>query len=155
MGKSEACKSSWSLQLRIVGLNRVPEILFTDKLAWFKQNERPETVLLIADSPDLIKVVLAWTSLNITHSQKTTEPNGNSENEVWEWLWKNTDYSPAELLEKLGPTFSRLGLERKMKLLIGNRIIYPDGTVNSFVQKYLREQVVKLFEAKTKRSPKR
>jgi len=30
------------------------------------------------------------------------------------------------------------------------RIIYRDGTVNSFVQRYLREKVLKLFAAKPK-----
>jgi len=42
-----------------------------------------------------------------------------------------------------------------MKPLIGNRIIYPDGTINSYVQRYLREQVVKLFEAKSKKPSRR
>jgi len=48
-----------------------------------------------------------------------------------------------------------MALENKMKPLIGNRIIYPDGTVNSFVERYLREQVVKLFETKPKRLGKK
>jgi hypothetical protein len=42
-----------------------------------------------------------------------------------------------------------------MKPLIGNHIIYPDGTVNSFVERYLREQVIKLFEAKSKKLGKK
>ncbi len=70
---------------------------------------------------------------------------------VWDWLWENARYSKKELLEKSGVPLSELGLENKMKPLIGNRILYPDGTVNSFVQRYLREQVVKLFEVKSKR----
>ena len=37
-----------------------------------------------------------------------------------------------------------------MKPLIGNRVLYPDGTVNSFVQRYLRDRVLKLFEPKVK-----
>jgi hypothetical protein len=36
----------------------------------------------------------------------------------------------------------------KLRSLIGNRILYPDGTVNSFAQRYLRERVLKLFQAK-------
>ena len=42
--------------------------------------------------------------------------------------------------------------DEKVETLIGNRIIYPDGTVNSFVQRYLREKVPGLFNAKPKRS---
>ena len=131
------------------------ENLYAEKLAWFKQNEKPEVVLLVADNPERIKIVLAWTNLNVKHPDKLTELRGETENEVWQWLWENVEYSKRELLEKIGISFSELGLESKMKPLIGNRIIYPDGTVNSFVQRYLREQVVKLFEAKPKKSARK
>ncbi|MEE9201764.1 MAG: hypothetical protein V3U31_01035 [Dehalococcoidia bacterium] len=125
------------------------------KLTWFKQNERPEAVLLVADDPERIKLVVAWTNLEVRRPGKLTELRGESENEVWEWLWKNTKYSRTELVEKIGISFSESGLESKLRPLIGNRILYPDGTVNSFVQRYLREQVLKLFEAKAKRPAKK
>ncbi len=131
------------------------EDVYTEKLAWFKQNETPEAVLLIADNPELIKIVVTWTSLDIKRADKLTRLRGESESEIWEWLWQNTKYSLSELKEKIGISFSELALENKMKPLIGNRIIYPDGTVNSFVQRYLREQVLKLFEAKQKRPAKK
>ncbi len=127
------------------------EDLYAEKLAWFKQNEKPEVVLLVADNPERVKLVLAWTNLNVKHTEKLTELRGEGENEVWGWLWENAKYPKKELVEKIGVPLSELGLESKMKPLIGNRIIYPDGTVNSFVQRYLREQVVKLFEAKPKK----
>ena len=57
--------------------------------------------------------------------------------------------------EKIGTSLSEIALGYKMKPLIGNRIIYPDGTMNSFVERYLREQVLKLFEAKTKKPVKK
>jgi hypothetical protein len=69
-------------------------------------------------------------------------------------MWANTKFSMADLKEKVGISFSELSLENKMKPLIGNRVIYPDGTVNSFVQRYLREQVLKLFEGKLKKPVK-
>ena len=124
------------------------EDIYTEKLAWFKQNEKPEAVLLIADNPELIKIVVAWTSLDVRRVDNLTRLPSESESEIWEWLWQNTKYSLSELKEKIGISFSELSLENKLKPLIGNRIIYPDGTVNSFVQRYLREQVLKLFEAK-------
>ena len=129
--------------------------LYTEKLAWFKQNEKPEAVLLIADNPELIKIVVAWTSLNMRCAEKLPELPGDSECETWEWLWQNTKYSLSELKEKIGVPFSEIALENKLKPLIGNRIIYPDGTVNSFVERYLREQVLKLFEAKPKKPVKK
>jgi hypothetical protein len=127
------------------------EDLYAEKLAWFKQNEKPEVVLLVADNPERIKLVLAWTNLNVKQTEKLTELKSESENEIWDWLWGNAKYPKKELVERVGISFSELSLESKLKPLIGNRIIYPDGTVNSFVQRYLREQVVKLFEAKPKK----
>ena len=131
------------------------EDLFTDKLAWFKQNERPEVVLVVADNPELIKILVAWTNLDARRSDKLTKLAGETESEVWEWLWQITNYRLGELKEKIGISFSELSLENKLKPLIGNRIIYPDGTVNSFVERYLREQVAKLFEAKQRRPVKK
>jgi hypothetical protein len=130
------------------------ERLYLEKLAWFKQNEKPEAVLLVADNPERIKLVIAWTNLSIGRADKLTELKSESENDIWEWLWENTDYSRAELKEKSGISYE-IALENLMRPLIGNRVIYPDGTVNSYVQRYLREQVVKLFEAKPKKSVKK
>ena len=111
----------------------MPEDLFAEKLAWFKQNEKPEVVLLLADNPDLVKIVVAWTSLEVKRADKLTALSGESESEAWEWLWQNTKYPLSELKGKIGISFSELSLENKPKPLIGNRIIYPDGTINSFV----------------------
>lgn len=127
------------------------EVTFAEKLAYFKQNEKPEVVLLVADNPELIKIIIAWTNIDIKYIDKLTQPNSDSEREIWEWLWQNTKFSLAELKEKADIPCVESVLEKKMKPLIGNRIIYPDGTVNSYVQRYLKERVVKLFEVKPKR----
>jgi hypothetical protein len=33
---------------------------YAKKLDWFKRNERPEVVLLLADNPELVRIVIAW-----------------------------------------------------------------------------------------------
>lgn len=131
------------------------DIIFTEKLALFKQNEKPEVVLLVADNPELTKIIIAWTNIDVKCVDKLTQPNSDSEREIWEWLWRNTKFSLAELKEKADISVADYVLENKMKPLIGNRIIYPDGAVNSYVQRYLKEQVVKLFEVKPKRYVKK
>jgi len=35
------------------------EDLYVEKLDWFKQNERPEVVFLLADNPERIKIAVA------------------------------------------------------------------------------------------------
>lgn len=131
------------------------EDIFTEKIEFFKQNEKPEVVLLIADSPELIKIIVTWAILDVRRAEKFTGLPGDSEREVWEWLWKNTRFSLIELKEKAGMSLAESILEKKMKPLIGNRILYPDGTVNSYIQRYLKERVVKLFEAKPKKPAKK
>ena len=101
------------------------EDLYTEKLAWFKQNERPEAVLVVADNPEFIKIVVAWTSLDVKRADKLTRLPGESESEIWEWLWQNTKYLLSELKEKIGISFSEAALKNKLRPLIGNRIISP------------------------------
>jgi len=129
--------------------------LYAEKLAWFKEHERPEAALAVADNAEYIMIVLAWISMNVKCADSITEPAGDSEHEAWDWLWDNAEYSPAELIDRIGIPLSLAGLEKKMRFLIGNRVIYPDGTVNSCVQRYLREQVLKLFDAKSRRPVKK
>ena len=129
------------------------EDFYEEKLEHFKKNEQPEAVLLIADEPNLINIVVSWTNTKVTRAKKPVNLRGDSESEVWEWLWKNTIYSREELIAK--SALSEHGFDRKMTPLIGNRVLYPDGTVNSFVQRYLRDRVMKLFDAKPKRPAKK
>lgn len=129
--------------------------LYAEKLNHFKQNEKPETVLIVADNQEFIKIIIAWTNLEVRHSDELTKLSGDSENEVWEWLWENTVLNLTELKVKASVPYSESVLQGKMKPLIGNRVLYPDGTLNSFVQRYLRERVLKLFETRPKRSIKR
>jgi len=126
--------------------------LFTERLRWFKENENPEVVLLVADDPEFTKIVVAWTSLDVRPVEKPLPPPGESEREIWDWLWANARYSLEDLAETSSLTAPLV--KRKLKPLIGNRVLHPDGTVNSFVQRYLRERVLKLFDAKPRKSTK-
>ncbi len=133
----------------------MPETIFAEKLVYFKQNEKPEVVLLVADNPELIKIIIAWTNIDVKCVDELAPLTSDSEKDIWEWLWRNTKYSLSELKEKGDISVADYVLENKMKPLIGNRIVYPDGTVNSYVRRYLKERVVKLFESKPKRPVKK
>jgi len=124
---------------------------YSEKLAWFKDNEKPDVILLLEINPWLTSITTTWPNIDIKFVSKFSPIAGDSDKEVWEWLWENTRYNILELKQKTGYPFSLLSLDSKLKVLVGNRMIYPDGTVNSFVQRYLREKVLKLFEASSKR----
>lgn len=122
-----------------------PNDLFLKNLARFKINEKPEAVLIIADNPELIKIRVAWGNLDIRCSVTPTAIESESEHEIWDWLWENTGFDLSELKAKSGLPCHESVLPNILAPLIGNRVIYPDGTVNSYVQRYLREQVLNLF----------
>ena len=111
--------------------------LYSRKLGWFKKNEKPEGVLLVADDPELVKVIVAWSNTVTKSAQPPSSLSDTSEDYVWKWLWDNTLYSRGELLSRVA--LHEREFERKWRILVGNRVLYPDGTVNSFVQRYLRE----------------
>lgn len=129
------------------------ENLYDEKLDWFKENEAPEVVLLVANDKVRIKLIIAWTNTEVIRPKKLTSLRRKTENGIWEWLWENCEFSPEELCEKAG--LDRDFLYERMEPLIGNRIVYPDGTINSYVQRYLREEVLKHFEGKKQRGTKK
>ena len=106
----------------------------------------------MGDDPTLTKIALAWTNTAAKRLQELSPLQSDCESEVWNWLWENTTYSRQDLLARSG-AFEH-GFDAKLAILIGNRILYPDGTLNSFVQRFLREKVLKLFDAKSARSKK-
>ncbi len=130
----------------------MPNDLFSERLQQLKQDESPEAVLFVADDSELMKIVVAWTTLDVRPAQKLTDPPDEPDRKGWDWLWANADYSVEDLAEKSGLTVALV--ERKLRPLIGNQVLYPDGTVNSFVQRYLRERVLKLFDTKPRKSTK-
>jgi uncharacterized protein YukJ len=130
------------------------EDLYSKKFNHFKNNEKPEVVLVIANDQVLIKIVVAWPNIEIKQIDKLTELSSDLEKDVWAWLWENCRFNLAELRAIISIPYSDAGLQKQLETLIANRIIYPDGTVNSFVQRYLRNEVAKLFESKAKKTKK-
>ncbi len=87
--------------------------LYKEKLARFKQNEKPEAVLMIANNPALIRSIIAWSNLEVKPADKLTELTGETENEVWDWLWENTRFSLTQLKAMTGVPYSESVLERR------------------------------------------
>ena len=82
---------------------------------------------------------------DVSTKVRFTEPNvDDTQREEWSWLWENTVYSISELAIACG--FKEDVVTDKMQVLIANRMIYPDGTLNSILERYLRQKVACLFK---------
>ena len=89
------------------------EALYMEKLNWFKHNEKPEVVLMIANNPEFIRIIIAWSNLEVRTADELTMLAGDSENEIWGWLWQNCRFSLAELKVKLVFRILSLSWNRK------------------------------------------
>lgn len=115
-----------------------------DTLEQFKNDERPECVLLVSGSPSLIRIVVAWTSMPIERRKRLT-PFPQDAEQPWEWLWLNAVYS-TERFAKYVPSSDK-ELEQKLQALIANKVLYPDGTINGYVERLLRAHIVKTLSS--------
>ena len=116
---------------------------WSERLEVFKNDAHPEAVLMVAGQAELMRIALAWKQAEVTCARRLTKLQGSSEADVWSWLWENTRYDRKTLLGRIPNATART--DKNLDALIANRVLYPDGTTNSFVERYLKERVVKLF----------
>lgn len=118
---------------------------YTDVLAEFKANENPEAILVVGEDSLMTRLVLAWPNVARTEVELAT-PFSKDWDDIkrWAWLWTGIRYSKKDMFAIVG----RSRLDVQLRVLIANRIIYPDGTVHSYLTKFFRTRVVKLLEKK-------
>mgnify|MGYP000990425939 CR=1 FL=1 len=112
----------------------------------FKHSEKPEVVLSIIDDLVAARLILAWTTVRVRLPKTISRLPPNDTVEAWEGLWRHCRYPVKELATRAG--LSVAATRTKMEELAGNRALYPDGTINSFVERYLRKKVVDILTAK-------
>lgn len=125
--------------------------LYQQKLDLFKQRERPETILLVAKDALLLKIAVAWANTSVRRNRNLSPLKGDSDEEVWQWLWRNTRFSREEFLKKIPSSDRRI--DRLIDSLISNRVLYPDGTIHSYLSGYLRNAVLSLFQKGSPKGP--
>jgi len=119
--------------------------VFDRILAEFKAKEVPEAILVVGDDPWMTRLALAWPYVSLTAIEPAMAFSKHwSEVGKWNWLWRNVRYSRESVFDVAGRSY----LDNQLCALIANRILYPDGTVHSYVTRFLRDRVVKLLEKK-------
>lgn len=117
--------------------------LWSKKLEALKKQEKPETVLVVAGSAELIRVVVAWMDVRTERKKRLSPCEATNDESVWYWLWKNTVFSEDRFYSRIPGC--RKKAEQNFAALVANRVLYPDGNINGFVERYLREKVLSLF----------
>jgi hypothetical protein len=117
--------------------------VWKQRLKAFKESEQPETVLVVAGQGELLRIIVAWMQTAVCRTRRLTKLQDESETQVWAWLWENMQYDRMELLTRVPNATAKT--ERNLDALIANRVLYPDGTVNAFVGRYLKHRVAGLF----------
>lgn len=115
-----------------------------ETLERFKNNERPEYVLLVSGSPSLIRIVVAWMNMPVERRKRLTALPEDAEQQ-WHWLWQNASFSSETLAQRL--PFLDKELEQKLSALIANKVLYPDGSVNGYVERLLRARILKMLSS--------
>ena len=106
-------------------------------IEFFRQSDDVETVLVLleddAETKALRKVAIAWSKSSVAGKQPGREFHQTAE--LWDELWKDTDYDVGQIELLSGVKSPHAHLAR----LRGCRIIFPDGTLSAAAQKALRQ----------------
>lgn len=109
---------------------------FEEIITMAKEAETPDAILLVADSIIAQKLIVAWKTVEM----QKPDPQGKFSSLKDVWAATHFDQKQWYINAGLSPSEN----QRIGQSLIANGIVYPDGTVNDLVRKYLNTQVAEL-----------
>jgi len=109
----------------------------------FKSHERDDALVFLVNDKAALRVVAAWSNLNIRWSDPGTTPP-TIENELWSWLWIGCDVTPSMIAISTG---LRMSIVREiLPVLQSARLIYPDGTIHASAATVVAGDVARALE---------
>lgn len=127
------------------GVNgRASEIL---RLFRGQEEARMEVIHPLLGDPILRNLVVAWSLTPVEFTEPEQDPP-TEEARRWEWLWNGTRFDKEALAAVLQIEVIRL--DPMLQRAIAFRLIYPDGTANSYAIKFIRTEVAKGVGARKK-----
>ena len=103
----------------------------------FKQNDNVNKIIF-ADDIALVKILISTQNIEFYYRE-----NKEFNKESWDDIWENT-FIEKDKLYKI-TNFSNTIVDRYMSIIVGNKIIYPDGLISGNVEKYIKSMVVSKF----------
>jgi hypothetical protein len=106
----------------------------------FKLNADVIHTIYLADNIEAMRILVVWPH-QVVDVEEPVCAVPEDENRQWEWLWLSAKYDAKSLARAAGvhPALTR----EIMESLIGNRLIFPDGTVSTHA-----ESTVKVYIGK-------
>ena len=120
----------------------------------FRSLEAAEQIgVLVAEDgfdPETVRVIAAF--LNIDHTwrmpSRRCPDRGRPTAAAYSWLMSGYVIDHIAIADAAG--VSRQSVVERMAMLIGNRLIYPDGTINIWARKALQTEVAKRGRTQSK-----
>jgi hypothetical protein len=123
---------------------------FGEVLSHFKKTETPESIVPLVENDALRNAVVAWRSVVISYSDNE-ECTEVKEAEQWKWMWTKVRFDQHEFGIVAGA--KPQDVSNLICRLTGFRLIYPDGTINTFAAKFLQAIIMSKLP-KPQRQPK-
>lgn len=121
---------------------------FGEVLGHFKKIEEAENIVPVIDDEQLRNALVGWKGVKISYKTPSNCPF-HDDSSMWEWMWEQVEFDQQEFGVIAGIKAQDVG--RILTRLQGLRLIYPDGTINSFARQYLTAIIMaKLRQTETR-----
>lgn len=109
------------------------------------------TFCLLSDTEAKL-VLMAWKGYPVPWKAPTGDAPDTQDSRAWDWLWKGCrpDFDVLAARANVLPSVIR----GKFDLLRGNRLIYPDGTINPWADRILRAEIAQRYPTRRPAAPK-
>jgi hypothetical protein len=100
-------------------------------LATFRGVETQETSLVILGDDEAVKVLIAWSNVDNEWTQPETrvpDATVGKLGKLWSWILSGWDVDTRKVSRLAGVTEAIAHV--KLEILMGNRLIYPDGQMS-------------------------
>jgi len=111
------------------------------------EEAHPERVHPLITDEALRNLVVAWETAPVTFTAPVTDAP-EDENSQWQWLWDQVEYDRDYLADCVKIQPGKLG--RLLDRAKGFRLIYPDGSSNTNAIKFVRNEIAKTMQSKTR-----
>jgi hypothetical protein len=100
-------------------------------------------VTLLAHDPMLAKLIAAWPTVarRLAPDENPSEPSpeGLPASEHERWLWSRVEPEPEPLWAEAAGLPDAPHVRRAMRVLMDNCAVFPDGTMSTWSDRFLRE----------------